>query len=444
MCYRPLQLPIRRMTASAPASPGLLQWYWDAPASARRVLFAAWTGWLLDAFDVMMYALVLGTLLHEFALSKGMAGLLGSLTLIASGFGGVLFGIIADRYGRRPALMGSLLVYSVFTCACGLSTTVWQLAVFRFLLGLGMGGEWTSGAALVSETWPDAHRAKAMGLMQCAWSIGYAAAALVVAVVLPRFGWRVVFFIGILPAIVALWIRRGIGESPEWKGSRSLPHDWVRPIQAIFSPGYLRLTILLTALSTATLFAYWGLNLWVPAYLSLPQSQGGAGFSANTTTRLVVLIQAGAFLGYVSFGWVADAFGRRRSFLIYLLTAAALVLAFGQTHNPWLVALLGPLTTFFGTGFFSGFGAVTAELYPTAIRATAQGFTYNAGRMGSALAPFIVGSLAQTNGFGIAFAVLAVAFLLGASTWIWLPESLGWKLPAIEEPGHLVSRARHS
>jgi MFS family permease len=415
------------MTA-ARESAGWLQWYWDAPAAARRSLFAAWIGWMLDAFDVMLYALLLGTLIGEFALSKAAAGLLGSVTLIASGFGGILFGMIADRYGRRPALIGSLLVYSVFTFACGLSTSVWQLGVFRFLLGLGMGGEWTSGAALVSETWPDAHRAKAMGMMQCAWSVGYAAAALVVAAVLPQFGWRAVFFVGILPALAAVWMRRGIEESPEWIRARSLARGPVTPLRAIFSRDYLKFTILLTALSTATIFAYWGLNLWVPAYLSLPPAQGGAGFTAGVTTTLVVLIQFGAFLGYVSFGWVADALGRRRSFLIYLLTASILVLGFGQTQNPWAVALLGPLTTFFGTGFFSGFGAVSAELYPTAIRATAQGFTYNVGRMGSALAPFVVGTLAETQGFGVAFALLAIALLLGAATWIWLPESLGWSV----------------
>jgi MFS family permease len=233
-----------------------------------------------------------------------------------------------------------------------------------------------------------------------------------------------------------LWIRRGIEESPEWIRSRSVHHDWVTPVRAIFSPNYLRLTLLLTALSTATIFAYWGLNLWVPAYLSLPQSQGGVGFPTGVATLLVVLIQFGAFLGYVSFGWVADAFGRRRSFLVYLLTAAVLVLGFGQTQNPLVLAFLGPLTTFFGTGFFSGFGAVTAEFYPTAIRATAQGFTYNVGRMASALAPFIVGSLAQTQGFGTAFALLAIALLLGASTWIWLPESLGWSVES-----HAAKRA---
>jgi len=224
------------MTAAARVSPGFLQWYWDAPASARRSLFAAWIGWLLDAFDVMLYALLLGTLIGEFALSKAAAGLLGSLTLVASGFGGVLFGMIADRYGRRPALIGSLLVYSVFTFACGLSTSLWQLGVFRFLLGLGMGGEWTSGAALVSETWPDAHRAKAMGMMQCAWSVGYAAAALVVAAVLPRFGWRAVFFVGILPAFAAVWMRRGIENRRNGSGRAHLRADRLRRC-ARSSPG---------------------------------------------------------------------------------------------------------------------------------------------------------------------------------------------------------------
>src|SRR5262245_45510267 len=197
-------------TIGATATHGFLTWFWDAPAHARRGLLAAWLGWMLDGFDVMLYAMVIGTLIVEWSLSKPVAGLLGSLTLVASGFGGVLFGLIADRWGRRPALVGSLFAYSIFTFACGLSTSIWQLALFRFLLGLGMGGEWTAGAALVSESWPDAHRGKAMGLMQSAWSVGYALAALVAAVVLPRFGWRAVFFVGILPALVAIWIQRSL------------------------------------------------------------------------------------------------------------------------------------------------------------------------------------------------------------------------------------------
>jgi MFS family permease len=404
-------------------SHGWFQWFWNAPLSARRGLLAAWLGWALDGFDVMLYALVLGTLIQDLSLSKPLAGLLGSLTLIASGFGGVLFGLIADRWGRRPALVGSLLVYSLFTFACGLTTAIWQLGVCRFLLGLGMGGEWTSGAALVSETWPDEHRGKAMGLMQCAWSVGYAAAALVVAIVLPRFGWRSVFFVGILPAFVALWIQRGIDESPVWERSRASRPPSRSPFKVIFERRYLATTLLLTALSATTIFAYWGLNLWMPAYFSLPSSQGGVGLTTGAATSLVVLTQIGTFFGYLSFGFVADTIGRRRSFVSYIVTGAVLILAFSSTRNVWALVFLAPVTTFFATGFFSGFGTVTGELYPTAIRATATGFTYNVGRIGSALSPFMVGSLADTQGFGVAFALLAGALLLGAMTWIWLPES---------------------
>lgn len=399
-----------------------MNWFWNAPASARRALLGAWLGWLLDAFDVMLYALLLGTLINEFSLSKALAGLLGSVTLAASGLGGVGFGLLADRYGRRPALIGSLLVYSCFTFACGLATSVGQLAIFRFLLGLGMGGEWTSGAALVSETWPDAHRGKALGLMQSAWSIGYALAAVAVALILPRFGWRAVFFLGIVPALVGVWVQRSVDESPVWLASRDTRAS-VSPLRAIFGPRFARYTLLLTMLSVTTIFVYWGLNLWVPAYLSLPVSQGGIGLSTSLMSTVVVIIQVGTFLGYVSFGFVADAIGRRRSFVAFILLAAVTTIAFGSVRHPVALAVLGPITSFFGSGLFSGFGAVAAELYPTAIRATAQGFTFNMGRIGSALAPFIVGSFAETRGFGPAFALLAVVLAVGATTWIWLPET---------------------
>jgi MFS family permease len=354
-----------------------------------------------------------------------VAGLLGSLTLVASGIGGIVFGIIADRYGRRRALIGSVLVYSVFTAACGFAQSTWQLGVFRFVLGLGMGGEWTSGAAMVSETWPDRHRGKAVALMQSAWAIGYAAAALVVALVLPRFGWRVVFMLGILPALLTLWIRRSVQESEVWLQSRARGDHHRATMADVFRGRFAKTTALLTALSTSTIFAYWGLNLWVPAYLSLDPARGGLGLGTALTTLLVVTMQAGTFLGYVSFGYVSDSIGRRPAFVTYILIAAFVTLLYGITTNPWILLVLGPVVAFFGTGFFSGFAAVTAEIYPTSIRAVAQGFTFNVGRLGSAVAPFVVGSLAQTQGFGAAFSMLAGALLIGAATWIWLPETRG-------------------
>ena len=163
------------------------------------------------------YALVLVALMRDLSMDTPTAGLLGSITLLASAAGGLMFGVIADKFGRTRALMGSIIIYSIFTAACGLSQTVWQLAVFRVLLGLGMGGEWASGAALVSETWPSQHRGKALGFMQSSRAVGYAAAAIVNALVMPYWGWRGVFFVGVLPAFLTIWIRRSVKEPEIWR-----------------------------------------------------------------------------------------------------------------------------------------------------------------------------------------------------------------------------------
>src|SRR3954464_2297755 len=187
----------------------------------RRTLLAAALGWMLDAFDAMLYALVLTHIMRDLGMSKSTAGLLNTLTLLASGIGGVLFGFIADRIGRKRALMASILTYSVCSFASGLSTSIFMLAVFRFVLGLGMGGEWNPGAALVAETWPTAHRAKALSIVQSSWAIGYAAAALVSGLMLRVANWRAVFFVGIAPALVTLWIQKDVPESTMWRDHRA-------------------------------------------------------------------------------------------------------------------------------------------------------------------------------------------------------------------------------
>src|SRR5688572_21511632 len=200
---------------------GLLEWPEQVTPAERKSLFAGGLGWMLDAMDVMLYSMVLAHLMRDLGMSKAEGGLLNSLTLLASAIGGLLFGFLADRVGRTRALMLSILVYSLASGACGLSQTIVQLAICRFILGLGMGGEWTTGAALIAETWPPEHRGKALGLMQSAWAIGEIVAAGVVAVVLPSFGWRAVFFVGVLPALVVFWIRRDVPESKMWLEQRS-------------------------------------------------------------------------------------------------------------------------------------------------------------------------------------------------------------------------------
>ena len=425
-------------TAGQATRAGFFDWWRQAPLRARRALAAGFFGWMLDAFDVQLYALVLASIIAFIAESGGnhgssaavehakvVAGAIGSFTLIASAVGGVIFGFVADRYGRRLALMASVLIYSIFTGACGLAGTVTSLVIFRVLLGLGMGGEWASGAALVSETWPAEHRGKALGFMQSAWAVGYGAAALVTLIVLPVWGWRAVFFIGILPAFFTVWIQRRVEEPEIWRARRAAAPATRGRFSDIFRGRLLRLTIAVTLMNACTMFAWWGFNLWVPAYLSLPAAQGGVGLSTRVMSAFIIIMQVGMWFGYVTFVFVSDAFGRKRSYITYLITAAALLGLYATVHHPLALVLLGPFVAFFSTGYFSGFGAVTAEIYSTDVRATAQGFTYNIGRLASAAAPFTVASLAKSHGFAVAFLVSALAFVLAAVIWIWIPETKG-------------------
>ncbi|MFB3853067.1 MAG: MFS transporter [Vicinamibacterales bacterium] len=417
------------MTIASNGRASLFGWWHHADRPARRALIAASLGWMLDAFDVQLYAMVLVALMSDLDMNMTTAGWLGSMMLIASAVGGFANGFVADRYGRRTALTLSILVYSVFTAACGFAQTVTQLAFFRVLLGLGMGGEWTSGAALVSETWTGEHRGKALGMMQSSWAVGYALAALVTAIVMPFWGWRAVFFVGVLPAFFVIWVQRRVEEPAIWREHRLAAASKPRStFFDVFRGRLLALTVAVTLMNAFTMFAWWGFNQWLPAYLRLPASRGGIGLSTYAMSGLVLAMQVGMWFGYVTFGFIADSLGRKRTYVTFLLSAAILMLAYAGTRNPLGLLLLGPFVAFFSTGYFSGFGAVTAEIYPTAIRATSQGFTYNIGRVASAIAPVAVGSLAEERGFGVALSMTAVAFFAAAAAWIWIPETRGRRL----------------
>ncbi len=405
-------------------------------SAQRRTLLAAALGWMLDAFDAMLYALVLAHVMRDLGMTKGTAGLLNSLTLLASGIGGVAFGFIADRLGRKRALMLSILTYSVCSFTSGLATSVLMLAIFRFILGLGMGGEWNTGATLVAETWPTELRAKAISIVQSSWAIGYALAALVTGIVLHYADWRMAFFVGILPALVVLWIRRGVPESEMWQqrelrgaGSGSAASIQQVGFAGLFRPPYAKPTLALLFMNFFGMFAWWGLFTWIPPYLSLPIEQGGRGFGImGTTTLLVVLNLVGMFPGYASFGWVADYLGRRKSFILYTFVAAVIVPIYAMARAPWTLMVLGTVLAFFGTGFFSGSGIIGSEIFPTAVRARALGFTYNGARTMSSIAPLVIGSVGQAKGLSWAFYLCAVSFLLASLVATQLPETKGKQL----------------
>jgi MFS family permease len=424
---------IAAAVSAAPAVP----WYRTVTREQWRVLLAAKFGWMLDAMDFMLYTMAVGQLRMYFGFGDDTAGMLGTVTLVMSGVGGAIFGYVADRFGRTRALMGTILIFSFASLGAATSQTVLQLLLWRALLGIGMGGEWASGAVLVSETWPAHLRNKAISIMQSGWALGYMAASISAALILgsPSLGadaWRWLFVVGVVPAFFTLWIRRYVKEPETWTkktqtaGGRS-------PFAVIFGPSLLKRTLLIIALGAAVQFANWGLFFWLPAFLARPIEQGGAGMGVVGSLPWIIPVQLGAYAGYLTFGFIADKIGRRQAFVLYMVSAAVLVPLYGQmARSPFILLALGPLIGYFGYGYFSMFGGFVAELYPAAVRATGQGTSYNIGRMAGAVAPFTIGVIATLPGIGIglALSVTSAFFLMAAALVFTLPNRSGQALDA--------------
>jgi MFS family permease len=405
-------------------------------SAQKRTLMAAALGWGLDGFDVLLYSNVQLKVMQSLGIFptdlhyKAISGLPNAFMLLASGIGGILFGFIADRIGRTKALMLSILTYSLCSLGSGLSTSLAALIFFRFVLGLGMGGEWNTGATLVAETWPTHLRARAIAIVQSAWAWGLAGAALVTWIVLDRLhqNWRMVFFVGVIPALVTLWIRKSVPESEMWKEQRNQTKKQA-PFSEVFAPALRKQTIFLLLMNVFGLFAWWGLFSWMPPYLTLPVERGGRGFSLmNTATLLVTLNLVGMFPGYLCYGWVADKLGRRRSLILYTLFAAGLIPLYAMARSQWIILVLGALVGFFGTGFFAGSGIIGSEIFPTRVRARALGFTYNGARALSCVAPYTIGAVGDRYGLSAAFLLCAIAFVLTAVMAGQLPETRGKQL----------------
>ena len=404
-------------------------WWTEITSEQWYALFAGFIGYLLDAFDVMLYAFCLTTIMKQWSLPPAQAGFMVTVTLLSSSIGGILFGVIADRQGRKRALMLTVLIFSISSGLSGLCQNLLQLGIARAVLGLGMGGEWAAGVLLISETWPARHRGKAIGIMQSGWALGYIAAALAATTVLPALGWRVMFFLGVAPALFSLWIRGRVKEPQIWTSREPDPRPReARGFWELFSPDFLRFTVSSTLISAFVMFGYWGLFSWMPGFLAAPIVAGGAGLSMVKAPLWTIPMMLGAFCGYVSFGFIAERLGRRPTFAGYLLVSAVLVWVFGRTRDASLLMLLGPFVGFFGSGYFSAFGAFIAELFPTRVRGAAVGFCYNVGRLLSAFAPTLIGALSTRHGFGGALAFLAIAFAAGGFCIFLLPETQGREL----------------
>jgi len=404
------------------------QWWKGATRPQWRAFNSAYLGWMLDIMDLMLFAMVIRHISADLGMGSSAAGMVMSATLLATAGGGLVFGFLADRLGRARSMMLSILCYSVGTALCGLSQTVGQLMFLRIIVGLGVGGEWSAGAALVSETWPAQHRGKVMAWVQSAFATGYAAAAVVAAVVIPLAGWRWVFAVGLLPAALAFYVRRHVTEPDIWL-QQSQRLGFTQTLTALLAGPHAHNTWIGLAFTTAAMCGYWGLFTWIPTYLATPVADGGPGLSLVRSTVWIVIMQVGAAAGFISFGYFADRMGRKKTFLLFFLMSAVAVPIFATLRSPELLMIFGIVVAYFGTGFYSGFAPTFAELFPTPIRASAQGVVYNGGRAIAALAPFLIGFLAQHYGVASGLIATAAFFMLaGLIVWLFLPETRGREL----------------
>jgi len=400
----------------------------EVPRESWKALFAGQVGWMLDAMDFMLFTFALRAIQAEFGLESGTMGLLFTVALVAGAIGGIFFGRLADAIGRVRALMWSMIIYAGATGGLATSSTIWHLVFWRIVVGIGMGGEWSCGSVLVAETWPAKHRAKAMGFMQSGWAIGALAAAGLSALILEPLGWRILFLVGAFPAIVAVFIRSSVEEPEIWREERKSAGRRPEPLLELFTPRHIRRTIFASLLAGAVLVAYWGLFSWLPSFLATPVTEGGAGMTLTKSAAWMIVVQIGAFLGYVSFGWFADRFGRRPAFTFFMIAASIVVPIYANAPSERVLLVIGPLVGFFGSGYFSLFGAFLAELFPTSVRGSAQGFCYNVGRLASAAAPWLIGLAADSKGLALGLTINSMFFAV-AAVLIWtLPETRGTDL----------------
>jgi MFS family permease len=407
----------------------------------------AWLGWVFDSMDATIYAIVLHPALHDLLKTSPSAqvssevigwygGIIFSIFLIGWAIGGIAFGMIADYIGRTKTLILTILIYAVFTGMAALSETWWQLALYRFLTALGIGGEWAAGAAIVAEVWPEDMRAKAAAVLQSAWAVGFFIAASI-SLLMRDSGWRLFFVIGIAPAVVALFVRLWVKEPERWlkaheQEERSGELRVVKLAQ-LFEGDLRRSTLVGSGLAFVAVFGLWGATNWTPTLIRhLPDMEG---LEAQVITRSVgyaiMALNAGALVGYLSFGPLADRFGRRAAFAL-MCTGSLVMLpvTFLTPRKYEHVLLLLPLLGFFNNGIFSGFPIYLPELFPTRIRATGAGFCFNAGRVLASMGPFLTGFLVVALGsFGRAASAIALIYLLGLLILPFAPETRGRPLP---------------
>ena len=405
-------------------------WYREVSPACWRALGYAGLGWMFDVYDTFVLSLTIPALVLTFGLSKAEAGAIGSILAAGLIVGGIIMGAMADRIGRVRALYLSILVYSVFTCLTAFAPSAGWVAVSRFLGGLGMGGTWTAGAALVAETWGAAHRGKGGALMQMGLPLGSLLAIGVTAAIshlmggLNGDGWRVIYGLGALPALLLLPVAWTTPESPVWVARAAL-RDRRAPIADLFRGGNARGLLLALSFIFFAQYIYWGVITWTPTFLISVKHLAfirGLGF--------VLSQQIGSLAGFLVFAALVDRIGRRPTFVAYLLIGAVSVAVLLWQSDPAVLLATMFFTGFGITGIFAGMGPFTAEMVAdSGARGLAMGIAYNGGRIGGLIAPVLIGALATSErGFVAGMATTIGAFVLAIVVILCCPETRGTEI----------------
>lgn len=407
----------------------MFDWLRALSVPERRTFVAAFAGWSVDALDYMVYTFIIPTLMAAWAMSKGQAGLVATASLILSAVGGWIAGILSDRFGRVKVLQVTILWFCVCTFACGFTNSFEQLLVCRALQGLGFGGEWAVGSVLIGEMIRAEHRGKAVGTVQSGWAVGWGAAAILFAVsfsVLPeQYAWRALFWVGLAPALLVVYIRRNVRDPEIFHATRARREKQGGHFLEIFSPALLRTTVLASLLATGLMATYYAITTWLPTYLKTVRHLSVLG-----TGWYTFVIIAGSFVGYLVSAYLNDHIGRRKTFLLFAVCTGVVSITYTLVPiSDGLMLVLGFPLGFFLSGNFSGFGPFLTELLPSRVRGSGQGFIYNFGRGFGAFAPPLVGQLSNTMGLAQAIgAVTSCALVVSLLALALLPETRGKEL----------------
>lgn len=407
---------------------GAFGWYRSFSQQGRRAFKGAFGGYALDSYDFQVLPLSMVALAAYFGLSHAETGLLTTVTLVMSAVGGILAGALIDRIGRVRTLIITVSTYALFTTLCGFAANYPMLLTFRALQGLGFGGEWAAGAILVAEYAQARYRGRVVAFIQSSWAVGWGLAVIVATVVMgglsPSISWRVMSWTGALPALLLVYIRRRVQDAPGVSERLARKEDRV-PLSSVFRGSLARKTLFATLLATGAQGGYYTIATWLPTYLKAER-----GLTVVGTGGYLFTLITGAFLGYLTAGHVTDRLGRKKTFALFALFSACLLLTYiNIPHGAnTLLLLLGFPLGFCASAIFAGFGAFLAELYPAAVRGTGQSFSYNVGRAVGAFFPTAVGFTAGRSGVGEALIYGVIAYAIALVALLGLPETRGMEL----------------